>query len=137
MKPSIPEPKDYYKEPEKTSPKIRKLEEKVKALKYKEKVNDSDFLKKNNIKAVGRKGYFFWKLFATICFLTLIVLICLFIFTDKLDKLSPNFNNNLTLYNQVDNSYDFNPTTNNQYDHQVYINTTNHIYVNNFIENSS
>ncbi len=97
---------DYFPEPKTESKRIKKLKDKLTAEEFKENTNNNALLKENNVIAVNSKGYFFWKLFAVMCFLLLISFGYMVFYTDSLDSfISPNFNNTINIENNftVDN----------------------------------
>jgi hypothetical protein len=118
------------REIEKLKEKSDKLQKKIDAETFKEKVNTNQFLHENGIIAVKSKGYFFYKIMTVLFFLVILGSMSLFFYlviSDRLGIFRPVFNNMQN--NTFDNDYSINTTV--PIDN-VYRNTFENSFYNNF-----
>lgn len=144
---SVVLPKDFkvnpapYEEPVRDDPKLNELKEKVKEREeyikvqdFKENVNQNPLLREHGVIAVNISEHMFYKFFTFFIFLLILtglIVVGWMIANGKLDGLvKPVFNNQVD--NNVQNSYNFSPETNNQYTHKIDNNFTINIinYIN-------
>jgi len=119
---------------EKEKERLKKLQEEIKneidkarARRFKDEVNSNPLLKKNKVKAVDWRSYLFFKVSAIIFLASLIGIGSWFGYMAWEGKLNTDILLNNTIINKFDpnvnvnNDYQFSPTTNNQYNHTIYI----------------
>jgi len=131
----LPDEDRIYFDPKEESKEIKKLKDKIKAVEFRDEVNDNEFLDENDVGAYSKRGHSFWKVFGVLCFIFVFALTIFIIYLGYHGNLNnlinPSFNN--TFNNEVflENQYNITSTTDisNQYEHEIYNNFS--IYVNN------
>ena len=119
---NLPEPKDYFPE--------------LKTDKEKRKEWNKKVFEPTNHKLVTSASHNFWKIMGVLFFILLIFNTGFFVYlvnNHKLDGLIQS-DFNAQINNTINNEYKFNPTTENQYEHNIY---NNHTIINNILCPSS